>query len=363
MSSFNNLNDWIETMKKKDKQILEEKQERKNKEKKEKEKTAEELKEIGNNFFRQNQYEKAIDNYTKAINANPRNEIYYSNRAACLIKLKKFKEAENDCVKSLEINPKFLKSWLRKATANRYLKNYTQAIHDFQQVLLINSQHINKKKIEEEKIDIVKKSEEKEKNQFVEKPSFLIQEKKDIQPKKNEPKKNELQKNQNKIKVSQSKNKELEKMVQENSLLDSSDFISSEKPPVSFYEFEEKWRSLSQLSDKKNKLLFKFKFLLIISPLDLKNLFKDSFSVEFLVDFSQIIHQIFAQNDPQFTKNMEILNQIFSLFEKISQLNRFKMHVLFLSKEEKSLIGSIFDSLEKYGIENNRITEIKKLYK
>ena len=45
------------------------------------EKTAEQLKTIGNDLFRNGEYETSIRYYTQAIQLDPANDVLYSNRA------------------------------------------------------------------------------------------------------------------------------------------------------------------------------------------------------------------------------------------------------------------------------------------
>jgi Tfp pilus assembly protein PilF len=47
--------------------------------------------------------------YTKAIQLDPENYLYYSNRAAVYMKLKKFENAANDSKKCIELKPNFAK--------------------------------------------------------------------------------------------------------------------------------------------------------------------------------------------------------------------------------------------------------------
>lgn len=63
----------------------------------------------GNIFFKQQQYEEAIKEYTTAIIKNSKNIKYYTNRALCYIRLKKFEEAINDCKRAIEIDKNSLK--------------------------------------------------------------------------------------------------------------------------------------------------------------------------------------------------------------------------------------------------------------
>lgn len=55
-------------------------------------------KQAGNKFFKQKEYIKAIEQYTKAIECEPENATFLSNRAAAYMSAGKFKFALDDCV-------------------------------------------------------------------------------------------------------------------------------------------------------------------------------------------------------------------------------------------------------------------------
>lgn len=55
-------------------------------------------KQTGNKFFKQKEYIKAIEQYTKAIECEPENATFLSNRAAAYMSAGKFKLALDDCV-------------------------------------------------------------------------------------------------------------------------------------------------------------------------------------------------------------------------------------------------------------------------
>ncbi|XP_026277240.1 dnaJ homolog subfamily C member 7 [Frankliniella occidentalis] len=79
------------------------------------EKTAEIKKENGNQLYKKKQYKKALPLYTEAILLSPNNASYYGNRAACYIMLNQYNDALADVRKSLEIDPKLVKGYLRMA--------------------------------------------------------------------------------------------------------------------------------------------------------------------------------------------------------------------------------------------------------
>ena len=51
------------------------------------------MKNKGNDAFKNQRYEEAIDFYTKAIELDSSDVSFYSNRAACYLNLKKYDEA------------------------------------------------------------------------------------------------------------------------------------------------------------------------------------------------------------------------------------------------------------------------------
>ena len=85
-------------------------------------KKCEQLKEEGNEFIKNQQFEEAEQKYTDAINLDPSNKklnaIIFSNRALTFIKRKETFKALDDLNKSLELNPEYTKSLIRRAEIN-----------------------------------------------------------------------------------------------------------------------------------------------------------------------------------------------------------------------------------------------------
>ena len=78
---------------------------------------AEELKKTGNEFFKKKDFEKAVEFYSQAIELDPSNHIYYSNRAQAYRLLKLYGEANADYDRSLQIEPNSEFTFYRKAKA------------------------------------------------------------------------------------------------------------------------------------------------------------------------------------------------------------------------------------------------------
>ncbi|KAK9509913.1 hypothetical protein O3M35_004802 [Rhynocoris fuscipes] len=78
-------------------------------------KLAEAKKEMGNQQYKIKQYAKALGYYTEAIELSPDNSSYYGNRSACLMMLGRYNEALEDAIKSITLDNKFVKGWVRAA--------------------------------------------------------------------------------------------------------------------------------------------------------------------------------------------------------------------------------------------------------
>ena len=62
-----------------------------------------------NTEFKAGKLESALEKYTKAIELDPKEVMYPANRANIYLKMKKWKEAENDCTDALNINNNYAK--------------------------------------------------------------------------------------------------------------------------------------------------------------------------------------------------------------------------------------------------------------
>jgi len=76
-------------------------------------KISEERRKNGNMYFARFEYHKALDMYTQAIDALSTEATLYSNRSACYMMLKKYKNAQADARTCVSLDPKFDKGYLR----------------------------------------------------------------------------------------------------------------------------------------------------------------------------------------------------------------------------------------------------------
>ena len=76
------------------------------------------LKDAGNKAFRDKDYEKAIRQYTRAIDMSKEpHHTLYANRASALLMLDCYDECIMDCNRAISIEPKYIKVYFRKAKA------------------------------------------------------------------------------------------------------------------------------------------------------------------------------------------------------------------------------------------------------
>jgi stress-induced-phosphoprotein 1 len=108
--------------------------------KKEKEKAAyhnpelaEKEREAGNELFKNHDFVGAVGKYTEAIKRNENDPKSYSNRAAAYTKLMSYPEALKDCKKAIELDPTFVKAYIRIAAIEYLRKDYTACIEACEQ--------------------------------------------------------------------------------------------------------------------------------------------------------------------------------------------------------------------------------------
>ena len=102
-----------------------------------KEMTADECKAKGNEFLKTKDYETAISWYTSAVEKNPANHVYYSNRSAAYLAKGDLDAALKDGDACIQAKPDWEKGYNRKGCALHALKKYDEAIATFEEGLKI----------------------------------------------------------------------------------------------------------------------------------------------------------------------------------------------------------------------------------
>ncbi|XP_017770063.1 PREDICTED: tetratricopeptide repeat protein 1 [Nicrophorus vespilloides] len=103
-----------------------------------------ELKGKGNDLFKQENYLESIENYTSALRICPLKypkdrAIFYSNRAASKIKVERTKSAIDDCSKSIELAPDYLKAYLRRAKVYESTEKLDESLADWKKILELDA--------------------------------------------------------------------------------------------------------------------------------------------------------------------------------------------------------------------------------
>ncbi|XP_044143029.1 protein unc-45 homolog B [Bufo gargarizans] len=93
------------------------------------------LKEEGNKYFKENDYDQAINCYSKAIKLlkdKKTSAVLYRNRAACHLKKENYVQAASDASKAIDVDAKDIKALFRRCQALEKLGKLDQAFKDVQ---------------------------------------------------------------------------------------------------------------------------------------------------------------------------------------------------------------------------------------
>lgn len=107
---------------------------------------AEKLKNQGNDFFKKGDYAEAVSMYTQGLQTcplayNKERSILYANRAAAKAKLLEKEPAISDCTKAVELNPDYVKAYVRRAQLYEETEKFDEALEDFKKVLTFDPAH------------------------------------------------------------------------------------------------------------------------------------------------------------------------------------------------------------------------------
>lgn len=100
--------------------------------------TPEDHKNMGNKYFKEKKYRQAITEFTKAIELDPSNAVYFYNRATVHYSLANYKECEKDSTEALRLDPRYIKAYFRRALARYDLGKGMSAIEDLEAAQNIN---------------------------------------------------------------------------------------------------------------------------------------------------------------------------------------------------------------------------------
>ena len=99
----------------------------------------EEAKNEGNTALNEGRLEEAIACYTKAIELEPENHVFYSNRSAANTRAKKYEAASRDAERCIALKPDWARGYSRHGYALLALKRYQEAADAYQKGLDVDS--------------------------------------------------------------------------------------------------------------------------------------------------------------------------------------------------------------------------------
>ncbi|KAK1284515.1 hypothetical protein QJS10_CPB21g00489 [Acorus calamus] len=125
------------------------------------------LKNKGNQFFVNGDYEKASSFYSQALRFVPMSAddmdkdfvaVLYVNRASSFHNLGLLEECIHDCNRAVVLSHRYAKAWYRRGKANASLGNYRDAINDMEIALSMEGSLSGKKRVKDELEDALNHS-------------------------------------------------------------------------------------------------------------------------------------------------------------------------------------------------------------
>ncbi|KAL6865365.1 hypothetical protein ACP4OV_016516 [Aristida adscensionis] len=299
-------------------------------------------KEQGNEYFKQKKFAEAIDCYSRSIGLSP-TAVAFANRAMAYLKLRRFKEAEEDCTEALNLDDRYIKAYSRRITARKELGKFKEAMDDAEFAISLDpnnpelrKQYSEMKALHMEKMakkasvpakravsEFDKPADKKDntsrpiaisqKDSFMEVDSPIgaaveTRESAGTGPKSREAK----QKSGQEASIQDLASRAASRYM--------ANTVKSVKTPKTAYDFEVAWRSLSDDTSQQIHLLKS------IPPTSLPEIFKNALSAAFLIDIVKCAASIF-RDDPVLAV---------SILENLAKVPRFDLIIMCLSSMHKS---------------------------
>jgi len=93
---------------------------------------------LANDFYRANDFDRAIEHYTKALEINPKLVETYFNRGLAHTRKLDYENAVSDFTVVLELNPNVAEAYYTRGLIYEYTQEYELAIKDYKRALEIN---------------------------------------------------------------------------------------------------------------------------------------------------------------------------------------------------------------------------------
>uniref|UniRef100_A0A8C8Z9T0 RNA polymerase II-associated protein 3 n=1 Tax=Prolemur simus TaxID=1328070 RepID=A0A8C8Z9T0_PROSS len=344
-------------------------------------------KDLGNAFFKEGKYERAIECYTRGIAADGANALLPANRAMAYLKIQKYEEAEKDCTQAILLDGSYSKAFARRGTARTFLGKLNEAKQDFETVLLLepgNKQAVAelskikkkllKKVIIEETGNLIQTIDVPDSTAAAAPESNPINlanvivatgtaskenvSQDDLLPASDSPRAKVLKIEE----ISDTSTLQPQPNLKQDVCQSFSEKISVEKeqtpaqfvttvlPPVpaNSFQLESDFRQLKSSPD------MLYKYLKQIEPSLYPKLFQKNLDPDVFNQIIKILHDFYIEKEKP--------SLIFEILQRLSELKRFDMAVMFMSETEKKIAHVLFNHIDKSGLEDNSLEELKKRY-
>ena len=108
-------------------------------------KAASAAKQKGNTLFGERRFAEAADAYAEALELSPQGAdydgpraVFYGNLAACYLELGRPDDAVGACTRSIALDARYLKAWMRRAKAYEAVEKLDDALADVEEALKID---------------------------------------------------------------------------------------------------------------------------------------------------------------------------------------------------------------------------------
>uniref|UniRef100_A0A9L0J1U3 RNA polymerase II-associated protein 3 n=1 Tax=Equus asinus TaxID=9793 RepID=A0A9L0J1U3_EQUAS len=345
-------------------------------------------KDRGNGFFKEGKYERAIECYTRGIAADGANALLPANRAMAYLKIQKYEEAEKDCTQAIFLDGSYSKAFARRGTARTFLGKLNEAKQDFETVLLLepgNKQaatelaKIKKKPLKkvtiEETGNLIETVEVPESSTVAaaleSDPTNLAgviattgaaakknSSQDDLLPTSDFPKAKVLKIEeisdasgpQPRINLKQDVCQSFSEKISVEVDKTPAQFTTTVLPqvPANSFQLESDFRQL------KNSPEMLYQYLKQIEPSLYPTLFQKNLDPDVFNQIIKILHDFYIEKEKP--------SLIFEILQRLSELKRFDMAVMFMSEPERKIAHVLFNHIDKSGLNDNSVEELKKRY-
>uniref|UniRef100_A0A452SXQ1 RNA polymerase II-associated protein 3 n=1 Tax=Ursus maritimus TaxID=29073 RepID=A0A452SXQ1_URSMA len=376
-------------------------------------------KDLGNGFFKEGKYERAIECYTRGIAADGTNALLPANRAMAYLKIQKYEEAEKDCTQAILLDGSYSKAFARRGTARTFLGKLNEAKQDFETVLLLepgNKQAVTElSKIKKDLIekghwdDVFLDSTQRQnvikpidnpshlgstkplKKVIIEETGNLIQtidvpgstaaaqsdpvtvangtasagstskknsSQDDLLPASDIPKAKVLKIEEisdtsalpPQVNLKQNVCQSFGEQISVETDKIPARFVTAVLPPVpaNSFQLESDFRQLKNSPD------MLYQYLKQIEPSVYPKLFQKNLDPDVFNQIIKILHDFYIEKEEP--------SLIFEILQKLSELKRFDMAVMFMSEPEKKIAHVLFNHIDKSGLKDKSVEELKKRY-